>query len=166
MQAIGCCARSMAMATTIIAAASAAALDAQTRAQVGELTLHVGAVAELIDEIGGRRVLVPRARVVAVLNPRAFLVESASSASKSSRHFDRVLVLVDRAELSVPTAALIGRTVAVRGIARTLLGLEVTREVAWPAELTRDVLDRYDIRAGVLAASVRTADGVDLTTAR
>jgi hypothetical protein len=134
----------------------------QTREDAGELKLHAGALAELIDEVGGRDVVLPRARVIALLNPRAFLVESASSFSTPPRHFDRVLVLVRAGELRVTAASLIGRTVAVRGVARTLLGLEVTREVPWPAELTRHVLDRYEIRAGVLAASVRTADGVDL----
>jgi hypothetical protein len=35
--------------------------------------------------------------------------------------------------------------------------------VAWPAELTQDMVERLEIRAAVLATSVHTADGVELT---
>ena len=35
----------------------------------------------------------------------------------------------------------------VLGTARTLLGMQVTGEVPWPPILTRDVTERYEIRA-------------------
>lgn len=127
------------------------------------MTLHPGALAELIDEVGGRDVTLVRARVVAVVNPRVILVESASSLPAARGHHDRVLVMARSGELGVAPAVIVGENVVVDGIARTLLGLQVTREVPWPPELNRKVLQRYDIRAGVLASSIRTADGVDLT---
>jgi hypothetical protein len=35
--------------------------------------------------------------------------------------------------------------------------------VPWPQVLTRQVTDRFEIKAAVLATSVQTADGVELT---
>src|SRR5215216_6655208 len=56
----------------VLLVASACALSigahAEEQGQGGELTLHVGALAELIDEVGGRGVALPRARVIAVLS--------------------------------------------------------------------------------------------------
>jgi hypothetical protein len=42
--------------------------------------------------------------------------------------------------------------------------MQVSREVAWPPELTTDVIRRYEIRAALLAATVQTADGVSIVT--
>ena len=53
--------------------------------------------------------------------------------------------------------------IEVVGVARTLLGVQVSREVPWPPELTPQMVKRLEIRAAVLAASVHTADGVELT---
>jgi hypothetical protein len=128
--------------------------------------VNPGALAELVDELGGREVRLPRAHVLVVLNPRAFLVESASSLRPMMGNLDRVLVLVERGELRVNPATLVGWNVTVLGKARTLLGLQVTREVPWPPELTREVLERFEIRAAVLASSVQTADAVELTGER
>ncbi len=125
--------------------------------------LHAGAFAELIDEVGGQRVRLPRSRVLVVLNPRAFLIESASSLPAIVGNLDRVLVLVQEGALRVDPALLVGSDVTVHGTARTLLGLQVTNEVPWPEILTRDVTKRFEIRAAVLATSVQTADGVELT---
>jgi hypothetical protein len=74
-----------------------------------------------------------------------------------------VLVLVDPGALRVPAAAIVTSTVTVLGIARTLLGAQVTGEVAWPIELRPEVVERLEIRAAVLATSVQTPDGVELT---
>ena len=128
--------------------------------------LHAGAFAELVDEIGGYQVQVPRAKVLVVINPQAFLVESASILSPIVGNLDRVLVLVDTAAgaLRVDPALLVGSNVTVRGTARTLLGMQVSGEVPWPPILTRQVTDRFEIKAVVLASSVQTADGVELTT--
>jgi hypothetical protein len=136
-----------------------------TRAPM-EARLHPGAFAELIDEVGGRQVQLPRAKVLVVLNPQAFLIESASTLSPFVGNLDRVLVLVDAPSgaLRVDPALLVGSNVTVRGMARTLLGMQVSGEVPWPPILTRQVTDRFEIKAVVLASSVQTADGVELTT--
>ena len=128
-----------------------------------EIQLHPAGLAELIGEVGGRPVVLPRARVIAVLNPRAFLIESASVLQATIGNLDRVLVLTRDAPLRVDAAALTGSDVRVVGVARTLLGVQVTREVPWPVELTPEMVKRLEIRASVLATSVHTADGVELT---
>jgi hypothetical protein len=125
--------------------------------------IHPAALAKMIDEIGGRRVLVTKAKVIAILNPRAFLIESAAALAPFAGSLDRVLVLIDDGMLRVEAADLIDSNVRVFGIARTLLGLQTTAEVPWPPELTREALKRYEIRAAVLARSVQTSDGVELT---
>jgi hypothetical protein len=128
-----------------------------------EIQLHPAGLAELIGEVGGRPVVLPRARVLAVLNPRAFLIESASLLQATIGNLDRVLVLTRDAPLRVDAAALTGTDVRVVGVARTLLGVQVTREVPWPVELSPGMVKRLEIRASVLATSVHTADGVELT---
>jgi hypothetical protein len=156
----------------LVMVVAAAAPHARERQRVGDerdpmdTVLHPSALVRLIDEIGGRRVVVPKARVVAVINPRAFLIESAAALPALTGHIDRVLVLVDAGALRVDADALVDENVRVLGIARTLLGVQTTAEVPWPRELTRDVLKRYEIRAAVLARSVHTADGVELTDRR
>ena len=127
------------------------------------INLHPGGLARLIDEVGGRPVTLPRARVIAVLNPQVLLIESASPLQATSGMLDRVLVLIGGAELRVDAASLSGADVHVAGTARTLLGAQVTGEVPWPRQLTPDMIKRLEIRAAVLATSVRTADGVELT---
>ena len=136
-----------------------------TRAPM-ETRLHPGAFAELVDEVGGRQVQLPRAKVLVVINPQAFLVESASLLDAMAGSYNRVLVLVDAPSgaLRVDPALIVGSNVTVRGMARTLLGMQVSGEVPWPPILTRQVTDRYEIKAVVLASSVQTADGVELTT--
>jgi hypothetical protein len=135
-------------------------------AQPAAINLHAGGLAALIDEVGGRPVTLPRARVLAVLNPQVLLIESASPLTATVGRLNRVLVLIGDAELRVDAASLSGADVHVAGTARTLLGAQVTGEVAWPRELTPDTVKRLEIRAAVLATSVRTADGVELTRRR
>lgn len=125
--------------------------------------LHPGALAELIDELGGADVVLHKAKVLVVLSPQAFLIESASPLPGIIGNLDRLLVLVGGGALRVEPARLVGSNVTVLGSARTLLGLQVTGEVQWPPVLTPDILKRFEIRAGVLATSVQTADGVELT---
>jgi hypothetical protein len=124
--------------------------------------LHPSALATLIDEVGGQLVTLPKARVAAVVNSRVLLVESASLL-RPVIDYSRVVVMIDRAELRVRAEEIVDTNVKVLGVARTLVGMQQTREVPWPPELTRDVLKRYEIRAVVLASSVQTADGVELT---
>jgi hypothetical protein len=122
------------------------------------------ALAHLIDELAGQTVRVRNARVVGVLNPRVFLIESATHFPAMLGTRDRILVLVGGdAALRVAPAALVASSVTVVGVARTLLGVQVTAEVPWPAELTRDVVERLEVRAAVLATSVQTAERVELT---
>lgn len=128
--------------------------------------VHPSALARLIDELGGRRVNMVKAKVVAVLNPRAFLVQSAATLEPLQGSYDRVLVVIDDGALRVDTNDILDTTVRVTGIARTALGLQTTKEVPWPPELTKDALKRYEIRAAVLARSVQTSDGVELTDRR
>jgi hypothetical protein len=73
-----------------------------------------------------------------------------------------VLVFVESGELRVQPARLVASTVTLSGVARSLLGIQVTGEVPWPAKLTSDAVKRLDIRAAILATSVETPDGVDL----
>ena len=125
--------------------------------------LHPAALAELIDELGGADVALHRAKVLVVLSPQAFLVESATPLPGIVGNLDRLLVLVGGGALRVEPAQIVGSNVTVLGAARTLLGLRVTGEVPWPSVLTPENLKRFEIRAGVLATSVQTADGVELT---
>jgi hypothetical protein len=130
-----------------------------------DIRLHPSALAELIDELGGRQISLPRAKVVSVLNPRAFLVESAGPLAPTPGSYNRVVVLVEGGSMRLDPVSLVGMTVRVTGVARTVLGMQVSREVPWPQQLTRDVVRRYEIRAAVLSPSVETPDGVQLVTA-
>jgi hypothetical protein len=135
------------------------------RAEPIDLRLHPSALAQLIDQLGGRQISLPRAKVVSVINPRAFLVESAGPVPATPGHYNRVIVLVEGGMLRVEPLALVGTTVRISGVARTVLGMQVTREVPWPPELTRDIVRRYEVRAAVLSSSVETPDGVQLVAA-
>jgi hypothetical protein len=123
--------------------------------------LRPRALAVFIDELGGQPVTLVNARVVAVVNPRVFLIES--NVPRSPLRLDRVVVFIDAGVLRVGAETFVGATVQVAGTARTLLGLQVTREVPWPGELTPATVERLGIRAAVMATSVRTADDVELT---
>ena len=128
------------------------------------LRLHPGSLALLIEEVGGQHVTLVQAKVVAVLNPQALLVESASSFEPTPGFLDRVVVLVEGGTIRVDRSLLLRSTVRITGVARSVLGMQVSREVPWPPELTTDVVRRYEIRAAVLTSSVQTADGVQLVT--
>ena len=124
--------------------------------------LHPAALGELIHVLGGRRVSLPAAKVIAVVNPRAFLVESPGPLEPIVGNLDRVLVLVEGGALNVTATDLVKSNVRVLGVARTPLGMQVTREVPWPRELTKEMVERLEVRAVVLASSVQTSDGVEL----
>jgi hypothetical protein len=127
-----------------------------------EPRVRPGALAALIDELGGRYVTVPKGRVLGVLNPRAFLIESDNPLPAARGNLGRVLVLIDRGQLGVAPALLVDATVKVGGVARTVLGMQVSREVPWPPELPSELVKRLEVRAVVLAESVETSDGVNL----
>jgi hypothetical protein len=141
---------------------SQAERPAQTRSNEPPIAVRPGTLADHVNSLAGRFVRIPNARVVGVFDPRVFLVETQNELPTLVDR-TRVLVLIDAAALRVDAAALVASTVTVSGVVRTLLGMQVTREVPWPAALTRDLVEHLDIRAAVLARSVQTPDGVDLT---
>jgi hypothetical protein len=129
------------------------------------ITIRPSTLALQVSELAGHAVRLPYARVVGVFEPNVFLVETDTQFRPFLGNRQRVVVLVDRAALRVPAATLVDSTVTVLGVARTLLGVQVTREVPWPSVLNRNLVDRLEIRAAVLASSVQTAEGVELTDA-
>jgi len=128
-----------------------------------EITVRPEALASLIGELAGFAVRVPNARVVGLFDSRSLLIDSAMDLRPPLGQRDRVLVLVDSAALRVPAEQLVASTVTVQGVARTVLGMQVSGDVPWPAQLDRDAVKRLEVRAAVLATSIRTADGVELT---
>jgi hypothetical protein len=140
-----------------------AATGSATSPGSGIETVRPSALAHLIDELAGRTLRVQNARVVGVLDPRTFLIESSTPSPMMLGTRDRIVVFVDGGALRVEPAALVTSSVVVVGVLRTLLGLQVTREVSWPQTLTPDAVQRLEVRAAVLATSVQTADGVELT---
>ena len=129
------------------------------------ILLHPGALAQMVDELGGREVSLLRAKVVSVLNPQVLLVESAGSLEPAPGFLNRIVVLIQGGSIRIPPTALIGAIVRVAGTARSVLGVQVSREVAWPPELTADIVRRYGIGAAILSTALHTSDGVQLVTA-
>jgi hypothetical protein len=146
---------------TLLLAAAAADIRGERSAE--PITVRPATLADQIDELAGQRVRVPNSRVVGVFNPRVFLVDTATRLPPSVGNRDRLVVLIQPGELRVAATSIVGSTVTLDGVARTLLGMQVTGEVPWPVELRPQVIERLEIRAAVLATSVRTADGVELT---
>jgi hypothetical protein len=148
-----------------LAACLAASLSSHPTAQRTTdlpITVRPATLADAIDSLAGSHVRVPNARVVGVFNPRVFVVDTEMRLN-SPGYRDRVLVFVGSGGLRVSSSTIVGATVRISGVARTLLGMQVTREVPWPAELNPDTVKRLEIRAAVLADSVHTAEGVELT---
>jgi hypothetical protein len=120
-------------------------------------------LASQIAELAGHTVRVPYSRVVGVLNPRAILIDTATRLPALPGHRARVLVLIEPGPLRVSPNMVVSSTVTVLGVARTLLGMQVAREVPWPPELEASSIDKLEIRAAVLATSVQTPEGIELT---
>jgi len=125
------------------------------------ITIRPGMLADFVDTLAGDSVRLVNARVVGVFDPQVFLIESQTRLRPMVAR-DRVLVFIEAGTLRVEAARLVASTVTISGIARTLLGMQTSREVPWPAALTRDAVERLEIRAAVLARSVRTPEGIDL----
>jgi hypothetical protein len=157
---------SLCIALVILLSAGPRPLTAGQGAAADGLSIRVrpGMLAAQIGELAGHEVTVPYARIVGVFNPRAFLVDTSTRLPSITGHRARVLVLVQRGGLTVAPATIVASTVTVGGVARTLLGMQVSREVEWPTELTPEAVERLEVRAAVLATSVRTAEGVELTS--
>jgi hypothetical protein len=130
------------------------------------IPVRPAALGDSIDTLAGRSVRLAYARVVGVMAPRVFLVDSQTRLPPVVGQRSRVLVFIDTGSLRVEPAMLVGSTVTVLGIARTLLGMQVSHEVEWPPALTREAIDHLEIRAAVLARSVTTAEGIDLLQSR
>lgn len=130
------------------------------------VTLRPSALAALIGQVAGRRVTVPGARIVWVIDTRAMLVESDTRLDAAPGHRNRVLVLLATGTLALPRPPLSVSPVTIDGVARTLLGIQADTAAGWPEALTRDLVDRLEVRAAILASSVRTAEGVELTASR
>jgi hypothetical protein len=126
------------------------------------ISVRPATLGDQIDTLAGRSVRLPYARVVGVFDPRVFLIDSQTTMPPVERNRSRVLVFIDTGSLRVDPAMLVGSTVIVSGIARTLLGMQVSHEVAWPPVLTRDEVQHLEIRAALLAKSVTTVEGIDL----
>jgi len=127
--------------------------------------LHPFALAQSVGELAGYAVNVQRARILWVIDQHAVVIESDSSFGPTWRDRGRVLVLVGRdRSLAIPRPPVAIAPVTIVGVARTLLGVQAAHDVPWPEPLTRHEIERLDIRAAILASSVQTADGVELTS--
>ncbi len=127
------------------------------------ISVQPSTLALMISELAGQRVRVPDARVVGVFEPRVFVIETASRLGPFPGQRDRVVVLIQPGALRVPPSSIVASTVTVFGVARTVLGIQVTGEIPWPSKLDPQLIDHLEIRAALLATSVQTAEGVELT---
>ena len=127
------------------------------------ITVRPNTLASWVSEFAGHRVRVPDARIVEVVEPHVLVIETAARFTNLDFFRDRVVVLIQPGALRQTPELIVGSTVTVSGVARTLLGVQVTGEVPWPSALGSRQVERLEIRAAVLATSVRTADGVELT---
>lgn len=127
--------------------------------------MHPFALAQSVGELAGYPVNVQRARILWVIDQHALVIESDSSFGPTWSDRGRVLVLVGRGRsLAIPRPPVAIAPVTIVGVARTLLGVQAAHDAPWPEPLTRREIDRLDIRAAILASSVQTADGVELTS--
>ena len=129
------------------------------------ITVRPSALAQVVSELAGSPVSVPRARILWVVDTHAVVIESDSMFDPTWRDRGRVLVLLERnRSLAIPRSPVAIAPVNIVGIARTLLGIQAAQDVPWPQALTRREIERLGIRAAILASSVQTADGVELTS--
>jgi hypothetical protein len=126
------------------------------------ITVRPHTLASWVSEFAGHSVRVPDARIVEVVEPRVLVVETASRFTKLDFFRDRIVVLIQPGALRQTPELIVGSTVTVSGVARTLLGVQVSGEVPWPSALSSRHVDHLEIRAAVLATSVQTAEGVEL----
>jgi hypothetical protein len=136
--------------------------ELRTGAEGFPITIRPGTLGDHVDSLAGRPVRLPYARVVGVFDPRVFLIETQTRLLPLLGNRSRVLVFVEGGRLRVDPALLVASTVTVSGVGRTLLGMQVNHDVPWPSALTREAVQHLEIRAAILAKSVRTPEGVDL----
>jgi hypothetical protein len=155
----------MLLAATALVAAGPQNFDRRPAGGTPPLTMQASALAQMVSEIAGYRVSVPHARILWVADAHAMVVESDSPFGPTWRDRNRVLVLIQRGRsLAVPRPPIAIAPVTIIGVARTLLGIQAGHDVPWPDSLTRREIDRLNVRAAILASSVQTADGVELTS--
>lgn len=134
-----------------------------TRGDDWPIAMLPGTVGDNVATLAGHAVRVENARVVGVFSPQSFLIETQASMRPLVGNRSRVLVFIEKRALHVAPGTLVAESVTVSGVVRTLLGMQVSREVPWPPTLTRETIEHLEIRAALLATAVRTPDGVDLT---
>jgi hypothetical protein len=138
-------------------------LDEPARDERPLLTVRATTLVGDIEALAGRELRVLNARVVGVLEPDAFLIEPATRYFKPMGERDRVLVVIHDGALRVADALIVGSVVRVVGVVRTLVGMRVAADASWPDRLAAEDVERLEVRAAVLATSVQTAEGVELT---
>jgi hypothetical protein len=150
---------------TVASGASAQAPEHRFAPGTPPITVRPSALAQIVSELAGSPVNVQRARILWVVDSHAVVIESDSAFDPTWRDRGRVLVLLERnRSLAIPRPPVSIAPVNVVGIARTLLGIQAAQDVPWPQALTRREIERLGIRAAILASSVRTSDGVELTS--
>ena len=155
----------LAVVTTVAVGLRAQSPDHRYAPGRPPIPVRPSALAQTVSELAGYPVTVQRARILWVVDPHAVVIESDSLMGPRWRDSGRVLVLVERNRaLAIPRPPVGIAPVTVLGVARTLLGIQAGHDVPWPEMLTRREIDRLDIRAAILASSVRTAEGVELTS--
>lgn len=127
------------------------------------LVLRASTLVDFVEAFAGQQVRVQNARVVGLLSPGVFLVEPATRYLKAMGQRDRLAVFIDRAQLRVPPEVLVGTIIGIEGVARTMLSMQVSGDAQWPSRLSRDEMERLEVRAAILAISVHTAEGTELT---
>lgn len=138
-------------------------VPAATPGPPGPLFVRASTLVAFVDAFAGEPVRIQSARVVGFVTPGVFLVEPATDYPKMMGERDRLAVFIDGARMRITPQLLVGSVVKIEGVVRTLLSLQASREVDWPAELTPERIDRLEVRAGVIARSVATAEGTELT---
>src|SRR5262245_45529274 len=147
----------------------AAVADAQTELRFAPgtppITVRPSALAQMVGAIAGTPVQVPFARILWVIDAHSIVIESDSLFDPTWRDRSRVLVVLERSRfLAIPNPPVAIAPVDVTGIARTLLGIQASKDMLWPLALRRREIERMDIKAAILASSIRTSDGVELTS--
>lgn len=146
------------------AMAGQASVDRDAYPEPMPVRLRPAMLAASIEQLAGQTVVVTGARAVGMFGPRALVIDTVTRLAPVQEPRGRILVLVEDGQFHVSPELLVGSTVRVVGVARTVLGMQVTREVPWPTELDRERIKRLDIQAAVLATSVQTPEGTELTT--
>lgn len=129
----------------------------------GPFLVRASTLVAFIDAFAGQQVRIQNARVVGFVTPNVFLVEPATRYAKPMGDRDRLAVFIDGARLRVTPELLVGSVIRFEGVVRTLLSLQASHEVEWPTELTPERIERLEVRAAVLATSVETTEGTELT---